>query len=204
MEQKINIFKEVEKVTVTLSLKRGKGYKFAKGLAKKLDLANIKYSVPFTGRSTLYRFENMYMKVYCASYEPATVDITMYKVNESTKKVLIFLLEELKEDYVDSYKNSIYLANYSKLKVKKDCLNVKLATSGIIEETDKYFFEIPFKVSCDVKVVDSNSRSSVLKTSYTENVNIRKEIYFTITALVERLVQNKEEFLNSIVVVEDN
>lgn len=174
--EKTNVLKEKNRLEVSLTIKKGKGYKFSKNLAKVFRENGMKYGFQMEKFSTGYFFKHTYVKVYFPFYDNGKVEITTSRYDDELKSIVKIVLSLLGDNVNYSQKNVLFLN--SNAVIQEDTLNIKEFKKKVYENfsynQEGKIFDVITKINYKIQISKESEEKLILKDNCTLSLNIQK------------------------------
>lgn len=189
-----NVEKGKERLVINLSIKKGSGYSAAKEIATRFRENKMKYNFSQTSNSSIFIFENFYIKLFYSKYENEKVEICVKKVLPGTKGILDSVMDIISNIVETSEKNNIFLSSHSKFSANENML--------ILNEKDGKIYDVPTNFKYELNVVEKGNNKHLGTDKLSIIMPIKKSMVSFIPNLLSKFFvvaeKSREEILEKI------
>ena len=107
MRGKTNVYQRTERLLISFSIKTKEGFDLRKKIRATLDEENILFSSDESKSTTIFKFESMYIKIYCDQYLPGKLEISLFENTKFNINVIMLILKNSKEFLIEDKTNGL-------------------------------------------------------------------------------------------------
>ena len=110
--RKTNVNQSNQRLLISFLIRTKEGFELRKELKNILNKENIEFKLEENKTTTIFRLDNMYVKVYCDKYLPGKLEIVLYNKSEPEIYIAMLILTNSKPYILDDNTNIIKKKNY--------------------------------------------------------------------------------------------
>ena len=120
---KTNVSQVNQKLLISFLIKTKEGFELKSLLKKLLSKEELKYKIEENKTTLLFRFEHMYIKVYCDKYLPGKLELVLYERSKIEIYITMLILNNSKQFVIDDNTNGISFFTSIRKIIKKSNIN---------------------------------------------------------------------------------
>ena len=195
-----------DRLIVSLSINERKGFELVKKLTPAFAELKFKYNIKKFGRSVLYYFDNFYIKVSNFKFDKGIVEFTIFEQTSQLKEVVEKVVEIMKEYYVDSEKNQIFITSHGNFYLPKDKTSIVQVNKDAEErysfKSEGNIFSISTWNTYEAKLDESLNDEMKFEETLKTIINIKKGtlsfLPYAIMCSVSNVDKVKEKFRDEV------
>ena len=121
--RKTNVNQSNQRLLISFLIRTKEGFELRKELKNILNKENIEFKLEENKTTTIFRLDNMYVKVYCDKYLPGKLEIVLYNKSEPEIYIAMLILTNSKPYILDDNTNGISFFTSMKKNTKKSNIN---------------------------------------------------------------------------------
>ena len=193
--RKTNVNQGNQRLLISFLIRTKEGFELRKELKNILNKENIEFKFEENKTTTIFRLDNMYVKIYCDKYLPGKLEIVLYNKSEPEIYIAMLILRNSKPYILDDNTNGIsFFTSMKKITKKSNINDVKINESiktKIIGLNNIYKYQI-------IKTPRSNNNVTV-KYIYKSSVLLSKSTISLIEIIIPVLFNQNNQVKEKVV-----
>ena len=193
--RKTNVNQSNQRLLISFLIRTKEGFELRKELKNILNKENIEFKLEENKTTTIFRLDNMYVKVYCDKYLPGKLEIVLYNKSEPEIYIAMLILTNSKPYILDDNTNGIsFFTSIKKITKKSNINDVEINESvktKIIGLNNIYKYQI-------IKTPRSNNNVTV-KYIYKSSVLLSKSTISLVEIIIPVLFNQNSQVKEKVV-----
>ncbi len=193
--RKTNVNQSNQRLLISFLIRTKEGFELRKELKNILNKENIEFKLEENKTTTIFRLDNMYVKVYCDKYLPGKLEIVLYNKSEPEIYIAMLILTNSKPYILDDNTNGIsFFTSMKKITKKSNINDVEINESvktKIIGLNNIYKYQI-------IKTPRSNNNVTV-KYIYKSSVLLSKSTISLVEIIIPVLFNQNSQVKEKVV-----
>ena len=193
--RKTNVNQSNQRLLISFLIRTKEGFELRKELKNILNKENIEFKLEENKTTTIFRLDNMYVKVYCDKYLPGKLEIVLYNKSEPEIYIAMLILTNSKPYILDDNTNGIsFFTSMKKITKESNINDVEINESvktKIIGLNNIYKYQI-------IKTPRSNNNVTV-KYIYKSSVLLSKSTISLVEIIIPVLFNQNSQVKEKVV-----